>query len=166
MSSESTSKERTSSGWISIENFVSFLGEWAWVILLIEGSIFILWGIIGLIWVSGAGAVAQQAGAAGLFAVDLAFYAFWYTWYLIGGIITIVLAIIFVKPRFSDKWADRDYDYLLNDVIQIGSIRIPLMLIIGIIISIFLLIWGGLIILIPLLLLIFMGPKEYEWKAY
>ena len=165
MSSESTSKERTSSGWISIENFVCFLGEWAWIILLIEGSIFILWGIIGLIMISAAGAVAQQAGAAGLVAIDLAFYTFWYAWFIIGGVLTIVLAIIFVKPRFSDKWAYRDYDSLLNDVIEIGNIRIPLMLIIGIIISIFLLIWGGLIILIPLLLLIFMGPKEYEWKA-
>ena len=160
MSSESTSTERTSSGWISIENFVSFLGEWAWVILLVEGSIFILWGIIGLITISAAGAMAQQAGAAGYGAFNLAFYTFWYAWFIIGGVLTIVLAIIFVKPRFSDKWAYRDYDSLLNDVIEIGNIRIPLMLIIGIIISIFLLIWGGLIILIPLLLLIFMGPKE------
>ena len=118
MSSESTSKERKSSSWISIENVVSFLGQWAWIILLIEGSIFIIWGIFGLISVSAAGAVAQQAGAGGLVAANLAFSTFLYTWFLIGGILTIVVAIILVKPRFSDKWAEGDYDYLLNDVIE------------------------------------------------
>ena len=76
----------------------------------------------------------------------------------------IIFAVALVKPRFSDKWADKDYDYLLNDVVKIGSLRIPLFLIIGIILEILLSWVGGLIILIPLLILIFAGPKEYKWK--
>ncbi len=84
--------------------------------------------------------------------------------YIIAGILAIAIALLLVKPRFSSKWADEDYDYLLNDVIKIGNYRIPLMLILGIILEILLQWWGGLIIIIPLLLLIFMGPKEYKWK--
>ncbi len=154
-------KEEKKSSWEGVEGLASFLGEWAWIILIIEAVIFIFWGILGLSWFVVAGSAAQQPGA---YAGQIAFYSIYYIMYLIGGILTIVLAIFFVKPRFSNKWADKDYDYLLNDVIKFGNVRIPTMLIIGIIIDIFLQFWGGLIILIPLLLLIFMGPKEYKWK--
>jgi len=109
------------------------------------------------------GAAAEEAGVAGLYAYDLAYYSFLGVMYLIGGVLAIILGIFFVKPRFSNKWAEDDYDYLLNDVIKIGKLRIPLMLIFGIILEILLSWWGGLIIIIPLLLLIFMGPKEYKW---
>ncbi len=85
--------------------------------------------------------------------------------WFIGGTIAIVFAFAFIKPRFSNKWKEEDYDYLFNDVIKIGKLRIPLMLIIGIILEILMSWWSGLFFLfIPLLLLIFMGPKEYKWK--
>ena len=161
----SEKKEKKKTSWESVEGFASFLGKWAWIILIIEGLIFIIYGIIGLSAGIAAASLAQQAGVGGLVAGDIAYYTFFYIWYLIGGIATIILAILLVRPRFSKKWAEKDYDYLLNDVIQIGNIRIPTMLIIGVIIEIFLQFWGGLVILIPLLLLIFIGPKEYKWKT-
>ena len=166
MSSESKSEEKKKSGssWDSVEGFAVILGKLAWIILLIEGIIFIFWGIYYLYWVSVVTAAAEAAGVLDYVAADIATLTFYGWLYIIGGILGIIFAVAFVKPRFSNKWAEKDYDYLLNDVIKLGKIRIPLMLIIGIILEILMSWWGGLIILIPLLLLIFMGPKEYKWK--
>ncbi len=83
--------------------------------------------------------------------------------WFIGGILAIIFTFAFVKPRFSNKWKEEEYDYLLNDVVKIGNLRIPLMLIVGIILEILMAWWSGLIIMVPLLLLIFMGPKKYKW---
>ena len=168
MSSEPTTtkqEKKKSSSWDSVEGIASLLGEWAWIILLVEGIIFLFWGIWGLSWVGAGAAVAQQAGVAEYVAADLAYYTFIYTLDVIGGIVTIIVAVVFVRPRFSKKWAEKDYDYLLDDVFEIGNVRIPKFLVIGIVIEILTNFWGGLVILIPLLLLIFMGPKEYNWKA-
>ncbi len=165
MSSESKPKEKkkSTSSWDSVEGFAVFLGKIAWIILLIEGIIFIIVGIAYLIVFAVTAAAAQAAGVLGYYAADIAYYTIYGWLYLIGGILGIIFAVAFVKPRFSNKWAEKDYDYLLNDVIKLGKIRIPLMLIIGIILEILMSWWGGLIILIPLLLLIFMGPKEFKW---
>ena len=166
MSSESKPEEKKSgSSWDGVEGFAVFLGKIAWIILLIEGILFIIWGLIGLTYLAAAEAAIQQVpGAGAAVAADIAYYRIIYTLYIIGGILGIIFAVALVKPRFSNKWSDKDYDYLLNDVVKIGSLRIPLFLIIGIILEILMSWWGGLIILIPLLLLIFMGPKEYKWK--
>jgi len=158
-------EEKKSSSWDSVEGIACIIGEWAWIILLIEGIIFIFWGLWGLLW-AGAGAVAaQQAGVAEYYAAELSLETFIYTLDVIGGIITIIIAVVLVRPRFSKKWAEKDYDSLLDDVIEMGSVRIPTFLIIGIVIEILTNFWGGVVILIPLVLLIFMGPKEYNWKA-
>ena len=166
MSSESELKEKKKKGpsWDSVEGFAVFLGKIAWIILLIEGIIFIFWGIYYLYWVTVVTAAAEAAGVLGYVAADIATLTIYGYLYIIGGILAIIIGVALVKPRFSNKWADKDYDYLLNDVIKIGSLRIPLMLILGIILEIFLAFWGGLIIIIPLLLLILLGPKEYKWK--
>ena len=172
MSSEPTSEPTTtkkekkkSSGWDSVEGIACIIGEWAWIILLIEGIIFVFLGLWGLLWAGAGAAAAQQTGVAEYAAADLAWNTFINTLNLIGGIITIIVAVVLVRPRFSKKWAEKDYDYLLDDVFEIGSVRIPKFLIIGIVIEILTNFWGGVVILIPLILLIFMGPKEYNWKA-
>ena len=168
MSSEPTTKKKEkkkSSSWENVEGFATFLGKIAWIILLVEGLIFIFWGIWGLSWVGAGAAVAGATGTTQYVAADLAYYTFIYTLDVIGGIITIIVAVVLVRPRFSKKWAEKDYDSLLDDVFEIGSMRIPKFLIIGIVIEIVTNFWGGLVILIPLVLLIFMGPKEYNWKA-
>ena len=140
-----------------------FLGKIAWIVLLIEAIIFIILGIYYLVVLAAVAAAAEQAGVYSYVAADIAFYTIYGWFYLIGAILAFIFAIAFVRPRFSNKWAEKDYDYLLNDVIKLGNVRIPLFLIIGIILEIFLAWWGGLIILVPLLILIFAGPKEYQW---
>ena len=81
-------------------------------------------------------------------------------------IIIILLAIAIIRPKFSNKCAAKDWDSLHNWTLNLGGIRLPWMLIWGIIIDIFSWwYWGGLVIIIPALFLIFAGPKKYEWKA-
>ncbi len=138
--------------WENIESFVTILGKWAWVIVIINGLIYLFWGIYGLI--------------VGLsFPPPFTFVSPFDIWNIISGIAVIILAIIIVKPRFSNKCAAKDWDYLLNDVLTLGNLRIPWMLIWGIIIEILGNLWGGLPILIPAVLLIFMGPKPYDWTT-
>ena len=156
-------EKKQGDSWDSVKGFAIWLGTYGWIFLLITGIIYIIGGFYILTVVAVVGAQAEAAGAAGYVAYDLANLAFYGVMYIIGGILAIIFTVAFVKPRFSNKWKEEDYDYLLNDVVKIGSVRIPLMLIIGIILEIFLSWWGGLIILVPLLLLIFMGPKEYKW---
>lgn len=138
--------------WENIESFVTILGKWAWVIVIINGLIYIFSGIWGLIWTIPAIPYGATLGISTI-------------WNIIGGIVVIILAIIIIKPRFSSKCAAKDWDYLLNDVLTLGNFRIPWMLIWGIIIEIFGNWWGGLPIIIPALLLIFMGPKPYDWTT-
>lgn len=145
-----TQKVSSSEGnpnWENIESFVTILGKWAWVIAVINGVVYLLWGIIWFAF------------------IPFSFMNATYIWYIISGIITIIIAIIIVKPRFSSKCAAKDWDYLLNDVLTLGNIRIPWMLVWGILIEIFGNWWGGLPIIIPALLLIFMGPKPYDWTT-
>lgn len=151
---EKTQKASSGEGnpnWENIESFVTILGKWAWVIVIINGAFYIFWGIYWLI--------------IGLSFPPLIFVSPFDIWNIIGGIAVIILAIIIVKPRFSNKCAAKDWDYLLNDVLTLGNLRIPWMLIWGIIIQILGNWWGGLPILIPAILLIFMGPKPYDWTT-
>ena len=87
-------------------------------------------------------------------------------WEIIWAIIIILLAFAIIRPKFSNKCANKDWDSLYNWFLNLGGIKIPWMLIWGIIIEAFSWYWwGGLPILIPALVLIFAGPKPYEWKA-
>lgn len=164
MSTQSKPQQEKSSDDSGAMGFAQFLGKIAWIVELIIGILFIIVGIYYLVVMAVVAAAAQEAGVYSYVAADIAYYTIYGWLYIIGGILGIIFAVALVKPRFSDKWADKDYDYLLNDVVKIGSVRIPLFLIIGIILEILLSWVGGLIILIPLLILIFAGPKEYKWK--
>ena len=147
-------KKEKKDSWDSVKNIAIGMGKWSWIVLLIEGIIYTILGLYILAW---------AVVIVGLLPYDPTTLVIYGVMYLIGGLLALVLSVAFVKPRFSNKWKEEDYDYLLNDVVKIGSFRIPLMLIFGIILEILLSWWGGLIILVPLLLLIFMGPKEYKW---
>ena len=164
MSTQSKPQQEKISDDSGAMGFAQFLGKIAWIVELIIGILFIIVGIYYLVVMAAVAAAAQEAGVYSYVAADIAYYTIYGWLYIIGGILGIIFAVALVKPRFSDKWADKDYDYLLNDVVKIGSVRIPLFLIIGIILEILLSWVGGLIILIPLLILIFAGPKEYKWK--
>ena len=143
--------EEGTPNWLKYEKFVSELGKWAWIIGIINGLIDLIWGIYGEIYFLSLGF--------GLYIIGP------YIWLIISGTLMMIISFIIIKPDFSDKCANKDWDFLLNWVIPLGNIRFPWMLFWGIILEIFGYGWGGLPVLIPALFLIFAGPKPYNWKV-
>jgi hypothetical protein len=119
-------------------NWVSQLGKWVWLICLILGVIDILlgWGI----------------------------FAWCRIWTIIGGIIVIVISLVIILPKVSNKCAKKDWDYFYNWVWKLGNYRIPFVLFWGIIVEIFGHFWAGIPVIIIGLVIIFAGPKEYKWS--
>ncbi len=146
-------KSQPSAGWndSGLGKLVINLGGWAWLIGVVSGVIYLIWGIYILV-VLGA----------------LAAYGYYYTsgvgiWYLISGIIEIAVSLIIVLPRISRPCLKKDWNRLYNDVLKLGSVRLPWMLIWGIILEVFGYGWGGAGVIIPALILLFAGPQEYKW---
>ncbi|TXT61071.1 MAG: conserved membrane protein of unknown function [Promethearchaeota archaeon] len=133
-------KEKTkkpyNENWENIEPLVQTVGKWAWIIALLNGVFYLILNIVFLD------------------IVDIIF-----------SIITLIIAIVYVKPRFSSKCSDKNWDYLYNDVLVIGNIRIPWMLIMGILLEIFGFWWGGAAVLFVAIILLFFGPKSYNWSS-
>ncbi len=126
-------------------SWVSFLGMIAWIVGIASGAIEILWG---------------------LFSLPLVVYGFATpVWWIISGIIAIVLSFFIILPKFSTKCSKKDWDSLYNWTVTLGNIRFPWMLIWGAIMSTFGWGWGGATILVPAFVLLFAGPKPYEWKT-
>jgi hypothetical protein len=129
-------------------SWVSPLGKWAWLLVIINAVVDIIWGLyilipfIGIPYLMGPG-----------------------IWLVIGGIINALIAFFIILPKFSNKCAKKDWDFLLNWVIPLGNFRFPWMLFWGIILEIFGYGWGGLPVLIPAFVLLFAGPKPYEWST-
>lgn len=153
--SKPAQKKGPSDAWNSLEKFVIIIGTWAWLIGLISGIYYVLSGIIGLI--------ARQIGI----------YLWWALgygigtniWYVISGAICIVISLAIVLPRFSMKCKNEDWDFLYNDVLVLGSFRFPLMLLWGGLLAAFGYGWGGAAVLFPAFVLLFAGPKPYEWAT-
>jgi hypothetical protein len=145
--------------------WVSGLGKWAWIILLLLGIGRILFEL----------AVAIPAIAtweAGRAAYALLFPGVVYTvphpittliWPLIGGIITIFVALIIIRPKFSKPCGEKDWETLYGWTLKLGA-NIPWMFIWGIIFMIFGWFYiTGIFVLIPAIMLIWFGPRKYEW---
>ena len=124
-------------------SWVSFLGMIAWMVGILSGVISIIVGIV----------------RAALF------FFTWGSpiWLIISGVMAIGISFFVILPKFSIKCQKKDWDSLLDWVLPIGNIRFPWMLLWGIILEIFTW-WGGICVIIPALVLLFAGPKEYEWK--
>ncbi|MFW9828920.1 MAG: hypothetical protein ACFFEY_15125 [Candidatus Thorarchaeota archaeon] len=131
-------------------SWVSILGKWAWLIAIASGIIDIIWGLYSVILLS---------------ALPYSGYLMGFPiWLIISGILVALIGFAIIKPKFSDKCANMDWDYLLNWVMS-ENFRFPWMLFWGIVVEILGYGWGGFGIIIPALFLIFAGPKKYEWKA-
>ena len=119
-------------------SIVSLLGKWAWIAGLING-------IIELIF---------------------AFVFFWlFFWYIVGAIILIFISFAIIRPKFSMKCDEQDWEALYGWTLDLGGIKVPWMLIWGIIFTAFSwYYWGGLFVLLPTFLLLFMGPRPYNWS--
>ena len=137
--SESQSKPSTPGSW-QFASIVSALGKWAWIFGIINGIIELIWGIVFIFFFVG-------------------------IWNIIGAIILIFISLAIIKPKFSTKCAEQDWEALYNWTLDLGGTKIPWMLIWGVIFTIFSWwYWGGLFVLLPAILLIFVGPRPYNWS--
>ncbi|MHA2399274.1 MAG: hypothetical protein ACXADU_10360 [Promethearchaeota archaeon] len=131
--------------------WVSGLGTWAWVLGIVGGVISIIIGISTI------------ATFSGFLFLGLGLALGPAIWNIISGFIAIIIAIVIIRPKFSKRCADKDWDTLMNWVMSDGF-RFPWMLFWGILLHIFGYWFAGAFVTIPSLVLIFAGPREYEWK--
>ena len=130
-------------------SWVSTLGKWAWVIGVLNG-------LLGI-----------------MVTVVLSFVIWWNPYYLvaniwniIGGIIGIAIALLIIRPKFSNPCGEKDWDALYGWVLNLGGTNIPWMIIWGLLLFLFGWYgWGGLAVLLPAVMLIFAGPKKYNWSS-
>jgi hypothetical protein len=134
-------------------SWVSTLGKWAWIIIIVSdliGLLVSLFAIIslGIFW----GILGFAASVASI-------------WNIFASIIGILISLFVIRPKFSNPCGEKDWDALYGWVLNLGGFKVPWMFIWGIIL--FLFGWygfGGLFVLVPAFVLIFMGPKEYNWS--
>ena len=156
---EKTTKK--SKSW-EYEKYAHILGKWAWIFAILAALVNLLLAVYYIvIAIQAHQALVSLYGAALVGPLTLNYYDIWN---VITSILLIIFALFIIRPRFSNKCAEKDWDYLLNDVLHIGSFRFPLMFIWAIIAEILGQWWGGVLIIIPAILLVFLGPKEYKWK--
>lgn len=154
---EPSQKKAASDKWDSLKDIAKIIGVWAWLVGLINGIVYILLGLVTVIFGGWGGSVVGLGATAGVTAESV--------WQIVGGSICIIVSLAFVLPRFSMKCKDEDWDYLLNDVMVLGNFRFPLMLLWGILLSVFGNGWGGIAVFVPAFILLFAGPKPYEWTV-
>lgn len=147
-----------STGW-KHESLTSGMGKWAWIVVLINGILEIVYYLLRP--VSGLIAIIRYNITYPMFRVPM----FWPLAWVIWGVFLIILAVVIIKPKFSNQCGAKDWDALYDWVLNLGKLRMPWMLIWGIIITIFgFWGWGGILIIVPACLLLFAGPKKYDWK--
>ncbi|MHA1453158.1 MAG: hypothetical protein ACTSRD_09880 [Promethearchaeota archaeon] len=138
-----------SSTWDSLEPIVSTVGKYAWIYGIVAGAVYAIWGIYLVIL------------SMSIFGIGLGNGI----WMIINAVVLIVGSLLWVKPKFSTPCGEKDWEKLLTDVVVLGNIQIPWMLIMGVVLEIFGYGWGGAIVLIAALLIIFLGPRKYVWKV-
>ncbi|MHA1721200.1 MAG: hypothetical protein ACTSWX_12835 [Promethearchaeota archaeon] len=141
---KSKPKTRDDSTWKSLEGIISFVGHFSWIILAIIAVFMIIGAILGFI-LGGSGIA---TGVYNLLSVAIMAYLVW----TYGKI-------------YSQKSNEKDWSFLVNDVLVLGSLRIPKMLAYGIVICIFTYGTGIILIVAPALLIIFLGPEEFSWST-
>ncbi len=134
-------------------SWVSPLGNWAWLIIVIISLISIFWELIILI------PAIIILGIYGLTASGIS------SWNIFANIIGIVIALFVIRPKFSNPCGEKDWDALYGWVLNLGGFNIPWMLIWGILLLYFgWWSWGAYAVLIPAIVLLFAGPKEFNWS--
>ncbi|NVM16416.1 MAG: hypothetical protein HWN80_01780 [Candidatus Lokiarchaeota archaeon] len=130
-------------------SWVSALGKWAWIIGLINGLIGIIASLVAII----------SLGIFAIFGISV------FIWNIIASIIGIAIALLIIRPKFSVPCGKKDWDALYGWVLNLGGTKIPWMFLWGLLLFLFGWYgWGGLAVLIPAVMLIFAGPKEFEWS--
>ncbi|MFX1478455.1 MAG: hypothetical protein ACFFCI_10000 [Promethearchaeota archaeon] len=145
------SEEWKHAGW------VSWLGKLAWIFILINGIVGIIWSIVNIAQIA-----AWNASLGPLYQIPYPFRLFWY---LVWSIVVIILALVIIRPKFSKPCGEKDWETLYGWYLKLGSLKVPWMFIWGLIFTFFSwYAWGGVFILIPAIMLIWFGPRKYDWK--
>jgi len=139
---KSTPRSGDDSTWKSLEDVIAFVGRFSWIILAFIAVILIIIAILSFI---GSGII---AGIWSLLSVAIMAYLVWT-----------------YGKVYSQKCKEKDWSFLVNDVLVIGSIQIPKMLAYGIVICIFTYGTGIILIVLPALLTMFMGPEEFSFST-
>ncbi|MFX0047861.1 MAG: hypothetical protein ACFE8G_06780 [Candidatus Hermodarchaeota archaeon] len=145
--------------------WVSGLGKWAWIILVILGIIHIIVGTVPPI-------ATWETGRA-LWALSFPAIPYPYPlpigtiiWNVLGAIISIVVALFIIRPKFSKPCGAKDWEALYGWSLKLGGAYVPWMFIWGIVYAIFgWYSWPAIFILLPACMIIFAGPRKYDWKS-
>jgi len=136
-------------------SWVSSLGKWAWIIGIINGLVGIIWAIYQIIVLT---ALWEYLPGAYVPTTEI--------WWIIASIVGIVISLLIIKPKFSNPCGEKDWDALYSWVLNLGGFNIPWMFVWGLLLFVFGWYgWAGLAVLIPAVMLIFAGPKEYNWSS-
>ncbi len=131
-----------SSIWNPLEPIVTFLGSYAWIISILASGFLLVLNFVSMILSFGV-----------TFLIGFAFSGF-----------ALYLSFQYGKP-FSERAKARDWYFIVNNVWIVGNIRVPKMLVIGVVLEILLKGWGGLFILIPVLVIVLFGPVRTQWAV-
>ena len=136
-------------------SWVSTVGKWAWVIGILNGLVGIFWAIYQIIVLT-----ALWAWLPGGYVLTTEI------WWIIASIVGIVISLLIIRPKFSNPCGAKDWDALYSWTLNLGGLNIPWMFIWGLLLFVFGWYgWAGLAVLIPAVMLIFAGPKEYNWSS-
>ena len=134
-------------------SWVSTVGKWAWIIIILIDIIGLIWELYTLI------TLIAWLGVFGLVGSGVV------SWNIFASIIGILIALFIIRPKFSKPCGEKDWDALYGWVLKLGGLNVPWMFIWGLIL--FLFGWygvGALFVLVPAVMLLFAGPKEYNWS--
>ena len=135
-------------------SWVSLVGKWAWVIGILNGIFGLIWALFQIITLS-----ALWAWLPGAYTPTTEI------WWMIASIAGIIISLLIIRPKFSNPCGAKDWDALYGWVLKLGGLNIPWMFIWGLLLFVFGWYgWAGLAVLIPAVMLIFAGPKEYKWS--
>ena len=97
-------------------NIVSQIGKWAWILGFINGLIELIYGIYWLVV-----EISLTLSYGGYFGIS--FVSFGSIFYIIGAIIMIFISLFIIRPKFSKKCAEKDWDALLDWTLNLGGLR-------------------------------------------
>ncbi|MFW9952613.1 MAG: hypothetical protein ACFFKA_21030 [Candidatus Thorarchaeota archaeon] len=135
-------------------SWVSFIGKIAWLIGLVNGLIGLIFSIASIATLVG------LLGPFGLIGIAPL------VWNIIASIVGIIIALFIIRPKFSNPCGAKDWEALYGWTLKLGGAYVPWMFIWGILLFLFGWYgWGGLAVLIPAIMLIFAGPRNYNWSS-
>ena len=130
-------KSGDGSTWDSLEDIISIGGWLSWFLLMLAAI-----GMIIQIFTNfGKG------------------YIFWGIWYTLSTLFTVYTIITYGKV-YSDKCKAKDWEFLMTDMLIIGTLEIPKMLAFAVLLFIFTQFWGGFLVYASAFLIYFFYPKK------